>query len=142
MMDIGPHSSADLVAFVATTDLTRARAFYESVLGLRIVEESAFACVCDANGTELRVTLVDAVAPAGYTVLGWRVDDIAASIEALVERGVAFERFDGMSQDSLGIWMSPSGASVAWFKDSDGNTLSLTQPAETTRASVRQAVDV
>jgi len=119
--------SSDLVAFVAATDLRRARAFYEQKLGLRVLEHNDFACVVDANGTMLRVTQVPEVARAGYTVLGWRVRDIAASVRDLAGRGVTFLRYDGMSQDQDGIWTAPSGARVAWFADPDENTLSLTQ---------------
>jgi catechol 2,3-dioxygenase-like lactoylglutathione lyase family enzyme len=119
--------SSDLVAFVAATDLARARVFYEQTLGLRVLEHNDFAVVLDARGTMLRVTAVGQVAHAGYTVLGWRVQDVAASVRALAERGVTCLRFEGMSQDDDGIWTTPSGAKVAWFADPDGNTLSLTQ---------------
>ena len=119
--------SSDLVAFVATTDLERARAFYGEVVGLPVIEESPFACVFDANGTQLRVTPVEEVRTAPYTVLGWVVDDIVATVKALGVAGVTFERFPGMDQDDIGVWASPSGAQVAWFTDPDGNVLSLTQ---------------
>jgi catechol 2,3-dioxygenase-like lactoylglutathione lyase family enzyme len=119
--------SSDLVAFVAATDLGRARAFYEQTLGLPVVEHNDFACVLDAHGTMLRVTAVPKVAQPGYTVLGWRVGDIAASVRELTARGISVLRFDGMNQDEDGIWTTPSGARVAWFADPDGNTLSLTQ---------------
>jgi predicted enzyme related to lactoylglutathione lyase len=75
----------------------------------------------------LRVTAVPKVAQPGYTVLGWRVGDIAASVRELTARGISVLRFDGMNQDEDGIWTTPSGARVAWFADPDGNTLSLTQ---------------
>jgi catechol 2,3-dioxygenase-like lactoylglutathione lyase family enzyme len=119
--------SSDLVAFTASADLPRARAFYQGVLGLPLVEQDDFACVFDANGTMLRVTAVREVSPAGYTVLGWRVADIGAAVAGLSARGVAFSRFDGMDQDDNGIWTTPGGAKVAWFTDPDGNVLSLTQ---------------
>ena len=119
--------SSELVAFVAATDLGRARVFYEQKLGLRVLEHDDFACVLDANGTMLRVTAVPEVAQAGYTVLGWRVGDIAASVQDLAARGVTFLRYDGMNQDEDGIWTTPTGARVAWFADPDGNILSLTQ---------------
>ena len=121
--------SSELVAFVATTDLDRARAFYGGVLGLAVVEESPFACVFDAHGTRLRVTPVAEIVTAPYTVLGWAVADIAATVRALGRAGVRFERFAGMDQDDLGVWTSPGGAKVAWFPDPDGNVLSLTQDA-------------
>jgi catechol 2,3-dioxygenase-like lactoylglutathione lyase family enzyme len=119
--------SSDLVAFVATTDLNRASVFYREVVGLPVIEESPFACVFDANGTQLRVTPVDEIRTAPYTVLGWVVDDIVATVKALGAKGVTFERFAGMDQDDTGVWASPSGAGVAWFTDPDGNVLSLTQ---------------
>ena len=119
--------TADLIAFAATTDLDRARLFYEQVLGLPVTEQTDLACVFDANGTMLRVTAVPEVARAGYTVLGWRVADIAAAARELSARGVTFLRFDGMDQDADGVWTSSGGGRIAWFADPDGNTLSLTQ---------------
>jgi catechol 2,3-dioxygenase-like lactoylglutathione lyase family enzyme len=119
--------AAALIGFVSTTDLGRAETFYRDVLGLRHVETSPFACVFDAGGTMLRVTAASTVAQPGYTVLGWRVDDIAGTMARLVGRGVVFRRYDGMSQDESGVWTTPDGAKIAWFADPDGNTLSLTQ---------------
>ena len=120
-------ASAAVVGLVGTTDSARARHFYGDVLGLVELDETPFACVFDANGTTLRVTLVEQVVAAPYTVLGWVVPDVAETIRGLVARGVVFDHHDGMRQDDLGIWESPSGARVAWFKDPDGNILSLTQ---------------
>jgi catechol 2,3-dioxygenase-like lactoylglutathione lyase family enzyme len=119
--------SSDLVAFVGTADPVHAKHFYGDVLGLPLESESEFAVVFKAPGTTLRVTVVERVQPAPYTVLGWAVEDIAATIGALADQGVKFARFDGVEQDELGIWKSPSGARVAWFKDPDGNLLSITQ---------------
>jgi len=119
--------SSDVIAFVAAADLARARRFYEGRLGLTAIEQNDFACVFDANGTMLRVTAVDTVSPAGYTVLGWRVADIEGTVRGLTARGVEFRRYDGMDQDEHGIWTTPGGEKVAWFTDPDGNTLSVTQ---------------
>lgn len=116
-----------IVAFVATTDGKRARAFYEGVLGLKVTSEDDFALVLDANGTMLRVGKVRDIVLAPYTVCGWQVDDVAAKVRALRERGVKFERYDFLQQDDLGIWTAPGGARIAWFKDPDGNVLSLSQ---------------
>lgn len=102
--------------------------FYRDTLGLPLVsEELPFALVFDAHGTMLRVTVVEKVVSASYTVLGWQVPNIVAAAKALTQAGVRFERYSGMQQDELGIWPSPGGASVAWFKDPDGNTLSISQ---------------
>ncbi|HEY1639992.1 MAG TPA: VOC family protein [Streptosporangiaceae bacterium] len=119
--------SSELVAFAATADLRRAREFYEQVLGLTVTDDTDFACVFEAGGTMLRVTAVEQVARPGYTVLGWRVADIAATARELAARGVQLTRYDGMEQDENGIWTTPGGDQVAWFSDPDGNTLSLTQ---------------
>ncbi|HEY2641920.1 MAG TPA: VOC family protein [Streptosporangiaceae bacterium] len=119
--------SSHIVAFAAATDLQRARAFYEQVLGLHVAEQDDFACVLDANGTMLRITAVTEFRQAGYAVLGWRVTDIAATVRELAARGVVFLRYDGMDQDSDGVWTTPGGEKVAWFPDPDGNILSLTQ---------------
>lgn len=118
---------AKVVAFVGTLRADRARAFYRDTLGLKLVSEDNFALVFDVNGTMLRVTLVPHLTPAGFTVLGWQVPDIAATVRNLQEAGVALERFRGRAQDELGIWTAPGGARVAWFKDPDGNILSVTQ---------------
>ena len=119
--------SSPIVAFAAATDLHRARAFYEEVLGLRVAECNDFACVLDANGTMLRITAVPEVCRAGYTILGWRVADIAAAIRDLAAKGVVALRYDGLDQDGDGVWTAPGGDKVAWFADPDGNILSLTQ---------------
>jgi catechol 2,3-dioxygenase-like lactoylglutathione lyase family enzyme len=119
--------SQELVAFVATRDPRRAKTFYRDTLGLPLVSEDQFALVFDAAGTMLRVATVQEVAVANYTVLGWKVSDIVQTANKLQEAGVSLERYAGMQQDELGIWRSPSGARVAWFKDLDGNTLSITQ---------------
>ncbi len=120
-------NSNSLIAFVATTDIVVARDFYENVLGLSLTYESPEACVFDVNGTMLRLTPVREKEDTSYTVLGWDVDDITATIEGLVERGVVFERYDELDQDDLGIWTTPHGDGVAWFRDPDCNVLSLTQ---------------
>jgi catechol 2,3-dioxygenase-like lactoylglutathione lyase family enzyme len=120
-------SDADLVAFLPTADLDRARAFFSQVIGLPIVDDTRFACVFESKGTLLRVALVDEVRPVPYTVLGWSVSDAADTVRRFTAQGVAFERFEGMDQDELGVWTTPSGDLVAWFKDPDGNVLSITQ---------------
>jgi catechol 2,3-dioxygenase-like lactoylglutathione lyase family enzyme len=120
-------SSSPIIAFVATKDPARARAFYQDVLGLKLTADEPFALVFDASGTMLRVSKVKELTAAGYTVLGWRVSDIAAAMRELTARGVSFEKYEGLPQDEAGVCTFPGGAKVAWFKDPDGNTLSLTQ---------------
>ena len=120
-------TAAKLTAFVGTEQPARAKAFYRDVLGLRLLREDQFALVFDAGGTPLRIATVEKCTAAPYTVLGWSVGDIGAEMAALCGQGVKFERYPGMSQDDQGAWTSPSGAKVAWFKDPDGHTLSITE---------------
>ena len=120
-------TSSDVIAFLATTNAERARAFYEGNLGLRLLDDNPFALVFDAHGVMLRIQKVQSLNPPAHTSLGWSVSDIRGTIAALVQSGVEFERYAGLSQDPAGIWSSPSGAQVAWFLDPDGNVLSLTQ---------------
>jgi catechol 2,3-dioxygenase-like lactoylglutathione lyase family enzyme len=120
---------SNLVAFVHVTDPVRARAFYEGVLGLRLVEdEKPFALVFDANGIMLRVTPVGEHHPEPSTVLGRDVKSITSTVERLIAAGVEFQRYPGLNDtDPLGIWTAPGGARIAWFRDPDGNVLSLTE---------------
>jgi len=120
MLDSSPP-----VAFLATTDFARARAFFAGALGLRLVAEEPVALVFDLAGTALRVARVERFAAQPFTVLGWRVADVPAVVGELGARGVELVRFEGMDQDELGIWSAPSGARVAWFRDPDGNLLSV-----------------
>ncbi len=116
-----------VIAFVATRQADRAKDFYGRILGLRLVDDTPFALVFDAAGTELRVQKVAELNPAPYTALGWRVPDLGAACRDLSTRGVEPARFPGLPQDESGIWTSPDGHGVAWFRDPDGNILSLTE---------------
>ena len=119
--------SSDLIAFVPTVQPEKSRAFYEGVLGLRFVSSDEYAMMFDANGIRLRVAVVREFTPDPFTILGWLVPDIAGTVQNLANQGVVFERYGFLQQDELGICTFPPGDRVAWFKDPDGNTLSLTQ---------------
>lgn len=120
-------SRCPIVCFAATRQSEQARAFYRDVLGLHLVEENPSALVFDANGTMLRLQKVADLRPAQHTALGWQVADIRSVVDELSARRVRFERYEGLPQDEQGIWQTPDGAKVVWFKDPDGNILSLTQ---------------
>ncbi len=122
-------ANKEIKAFVPTLMPAKAKTFYKDVLGLQLLSEDNYALEFDANGTRLRVITVSELKPHNFTALGWNVGDIKATIKELNEKGIICEQYDYdfMKQDELGIWTSPSGAKVAWFKDSDGNILSLTQ---------------
>jgi catechol 2,3-dioxygenase-like lactoylglutathione lyase family enzyme len=115
------------VGFVLITDAARAKAFYSDLLGLPVVHEDNFAVVLDVHGASLRLALVESVPEPAGTNAGWQVDDINAVARELTRAGVVFERFDGMDQDDDGVWHPPGGGGVAWFRDPDGNRLSLSQ---------------
>lgn len=119
--------AAQVIAFVATTDPARSRLFYETILGLTLIGDEPFGLVFRAHGATLRVAKVRELIPAPHTVLGWEVADIGAEVDALAAHGVSFERFDGLRQDEQGICVFPNGDQVAWFRDPDGNILSITQ---------------
>lgn len=116
-----------LKAFVPTVKPNEAKTFYKDILGLEFLSEDKYALEFNANGTLLRVITVQELKPHPFTALGWNVEDISATIKALNAKGVFCEKYDFFEQDNSGIWVSPNGSKVAWFKDPDGNTLSLTQ---------------
>ena len=119
--------STNIVAFVPITDTEKARAFYEGILDLRFVKDDGFAMVLDANGIMVRAAKMKEVKPAQFTILGWQVTDIENVVRSLQKKGVHFEIFGFFKQDELGIWTAPTGDKVAWFKDPDGNILSVSQ---------------
>jgi len=116
-----------IIAFIPTRDGARSRTFYEGVLGLRFVSDDAFALVMDANGTMLRIVHVADFTPFPFTILGWQVEDIHASVAELTAKGLHFTRYEFLNQSPDRVWTAPGGAKVAWFLDPDGNTLSLSQ---------------
>lgn len=115
------------VAFTATTDPERSKTFYVETLGLSLLSDDEFALVFDLRGVPLRVQKLREFQPQPFTVLGWQVRDAVSMVKALHARGVVFERYAFLQQDALGVWEAPGGARVAWFKDPDGNLLSLSQ---------------
>ena len=120
-------TNATLKSFVPTVKPKEAKVFYSDILGLELLSEDDYALEFNANGTLFRVIIVPELTPHPFTTIGWDVEDIEAVINTLNSKGVFCENYDFMPQDELGIWTSPNGSKVAWFKDPDGNILSLTQ---------------
>jgi len=117
-----------LMAFIPTRDGDAARVFYEKKVGLRFISEDQFAIIFQSGANTVRITRTGSFTPAPFTILGWESSDIEQDVRDMSARGIIFERYDYMGpQDKLGIWTSPSGAKIAWFKDPDGNTLSIAQ---------------
>lgn len=117
----------DLIALIVTTQPEESKEFYEQKLGLRLIVDEQFALVFDVNGIMLRVTKLETHSPAPFTVLGFDVLNISAEITRLSAKGITFEHFEGLEQDSRGVCTFSDGTQVAWFKDPDNNMLSLTE---------------
>ncbi len=121
-------AAAEVMTFIATRNRAVAKKFYGETLGFKQTGEDQFAVVFDLNGIMLRISEVQEHKPPMHTVLGWRVPDIVAAVQALKAKGVTFNIYPGFGQDELGIWNAPgSDNKVAWFLDPDGNNLSLAQ---------------
>ena len=127
-MNAGSLAEYQIIAFATIVDVERAKRFYRDTLGLTLIsEEPPFALVFDARGIMVRLAMAKQRPEAHGTVLGWQVPEITAVMQGLSESGVQFERFAGLNQDNKGVWASPTGAKVAWFRDPDGNILSISE---------------
>ncbi|RXH57676.1 VOC family protein [Granulicella sibirica] len=120
-------SDHPLIGFIPTTDAERSKAFYVDVLKLKFVADDHFALVVATNSSTIRIVRMQEFTPAQGTILGWEVPDLPMEVASLTEAGITFERYGFLEHDALGIWTTPSGSKVAWFKDPDGNVLSLSQ---------------
>jgi catechol 2,3-dioxygenase-like lactoylglutathione lyase family enzyme len=122
-----PLSHSKIVGFIPSTNLETSKTFYQSKLGLTLVTADDFALGFEVDQTKLRITKVPEITPADYTVFGWEVSDIKSSVKELTAKGLQFEHYDGLPQNEQHICTFPGGSKVAWLKDPDGNTLSITQ---------------
>jgi len=120
-------SDSKMIGFIPSTNLDSAKIFYSDKLGLQLLVQNEYALEYKINDTILRVNKVSESISTDYTILGWQVDNISGSVKTLTDNGVDFLQFDGMDQDPLGVCEFLGGSKVAWFKDPDGSTLSLTQ---------------
>ena len=124
---MGILEAATPAIVICTKDRARSTAFYRDTLGLSLAHEDNFAAVFNISGVSLRVSTVADFTPSEHTILGFKVPDVAATVRSLREKGVIFNFYPGFSQDEFGIWTAPGGnVRVAWFKDPDGNVLSVT----------------
>src|ERR1700741_2723584 len=115
-----------LKTFVPTVKPQEAKVFYRDVLGLAFLGEDPYGIEFDSGGGLLRVITVRELIPHEFTILGWNVKDIEATVDLLVSRGVSFQKYDFIN-NNRGIWTSPNNSKVAWFKDPDGNVLSVSE---------------
>lgn len=124
---MGILEAAKPAIIICTRDRERATAFYRDTLGLTVAYEDSFAAVFNVGGVALRVSIVADFTPHEHTILGFNVPDVVATVKALREKGVTFNIYPGFNQDELGIFTAPGGiVRVGWFKDPDGNVLSVT----------------
>ena len=121
--------NAIIKTLIPTAKPDAAKTFYRDILNFTLLSEDDYGIEFDANGISLRLSKMPEFTPQGFTILGWEVPDIEEDIIELNGKGIFCEKynFDFMKQDDLGIWVSPGGTKVAWFKDVDGNVLSLSQ---------------
>ena len=120
-------SSSKMMGFLLTRDYEAARKFYEGQLGFRFVNQDQFALVVQAGESRIRIVKMPDMTPLRSTVLGWEVQGIEGVVDWLRGRGVAFEKYPFVQDQERGIWSAPGGDKVAWFKDPDGNVLSVSQ---------------
>ena len=120
-------ATARLQTLVLTSDVERARTFYTQVLGLPLKGESLGALVYDVGGGDLRVSPVLSTKPSEHTVLGFAVEDLDTVVIELANRAVLPERFAHFAHDPRGVCTAPDGTRVIWFRDPDGNLLSVVQ---------------
>ncbi len=116
-----------ITAFLPTVKPERSKQFYMNTLGLKLVSEDIYALEFEGRGASLRITVVEKFIPHSFTVLGFKIEKIVSQVKSLNKKGVKFERYSSFEQDELGIWIAPSKAKIAWFKDPDGNMISLTE---------------
>ena len=122
-------TNAKVQAMVGTARADIAKAFYGETLGLKMKTDDTFAMIFATGGGDLRVNRVPAVVPSTYAILGFHVDDIAGVVRGLAAKGVMMERYSFLPADTDGVWTAPDGTKVAWFRDPDGNLLSVVQLA-------------
>jgi catechol 2,3-dioxygenase-like lactoylglutathione lyase family enzyme len=124
---MGILENAKPAIVICTRDRARSTAFYRDTLALTLAHEDNFAAVFQTGGVTLRVSTVPDFTPHEHTILGFQVQNVPATVKALNDRGVTFNRYPRFHQDELGILTLPgSPVQVAWLTDPDGNVLSIT----------------
>lgn len=120
-------SNSKLQSIIWTSRIDDAEDFYRNVLGLVMKGKSDGAVVFNVNGSDLLISPVPSTTPTEHTVLGFSVPDVDLIVTILADRGIVFERFDGFPHEPDGTLTTPDGSRVAWFRDPDGNLLSVVQ---------------
>ena len=123
-------ADASLQTLVWSSNIARSQQFYSEVLGLPLTDNSHWALVYRVGQGCLRVSPVQSTASSEHTVFGFEVADFGQVVADLTSKGVNFERFPGFAHDEAGAWVAPDGTNVAWFRDPDGNLISLVRYAD------------
>jgi len=119
---------ADATPMIAVKDLDRARKFYQDILGLRAEQDWGEGVTLKSGDTTVNVYKSDFAGTNKATALNFDVDDIETEVSELKEKGVLFEKYDLPGLEPRGdLYVGPGGLKTAWFKDPDGNILSLIQ---------------
>jgi len=116
-------------SFVIASDPSAAKKFYGENLGFKLLSEDSYGLEFEMHNALLRISITQGeyAVPQRHTVLGWCVPEIYEAVKFLRTKGVVFERYDFLQQDENDVWQAPGGTKVAWFKDPNGNVLSIDQ---------------
>ena len=121
---------AQVCPTLPTTDLKRAREFYEGVLGLKVTHASEGGIAFEAGNNSAIYVYERPPSPAQHTLASFQVDDLEAKVDEMSAKGIVFEQYDfpGLKTDEKGIAISEEeGERAAWFKDPDGNILAVNE---------------
>jgi predicted enzyme related to lactoylglutathione lyase len=120
-------SNAPIRAYIPATDIARARQFYEGKIGLRPKQEYAGGVIYDCGGTEVFMYPTSNAGTSRASQAFWQVDDVEAEVADLKARGVTFEEYDFPGQKMHNSIATGGGAKTAWFKDTEGNIMAVSQ---------------
>ena len=116
-----------LNAVIPATDLDRAKHFYGDTLGLKLIDDRQDTALFESGGARFILYTTPSGGQAAHTLAGWVVGDLDAEMTELRGRGVTFEEYDLPGLKTVDGVAEGAGMRGAWFKDSEGNILSVVQ---------------
>jgi predicted enzyme related to lactoylglutathione lyase len=119
--------TAPIRAYIPASDISRARRFYEGILALKPKQEFAGGVIYECGGNEVFMYPTTNAGTSKASQAFWEVDDVEAEVSELKERGVRFEEYDMPGPPMKDGVFTGGGAKTAWFKDSEGNILAVSQ---------------
>jgi catechol 2,3-dioxygenase-like lactoylglutathione lyase family enzyme len=120
-------SAAPIRAYIPVSDVLRARRFYEGTLGLRPKQEFAGGVIYECGGAEVFMYPTPNAGTSKASQAFWQVADVEAEVADLKARGVRFEEYDLPGMSTKNSVATGGGAKTAWFKDTEGNILAVSQ---------------